>query len=345
MKRNACIRVHIAPGFTLPELVVTLGLALVVSMLCAVLMAGAARAAFDQPMLADETQRLRAAFDQLSTTVMRGGEGLAGTGANAGVLLVPPLYPNRRGVTGADPDVRAFSDRLTVITATDPPTGGAIAWPMAARAAPILFGPASCGPGRVSCGVPTGGSVLVCDARARGEVCRVTLADGDRLEHAPLGATYGPSGDAMATGVEVRAIHFDAGRQQLRIASAGTDLPLLDDVAAFEVVWLGDTSAPAGPRPPPGEENCVVGVDGSLRLPALAADEGPWVRLEAAELSDGPWCGVQPWRFDADLYRVRMVRLRVQLRRTRAAAAAGRRWPGPPILDVRLAPPNLVRMR
>jgi hypothetical protein len=52
------------------------------------------------------------------------------------------------------------------------------------------------------------------------------------------------------------------------------------------------------------------------RLPALGAPGGGLVRMTAAALTDGPWCpsATNPNRFDADLFRVRKVRvsLRVQ---------------------------------
>ena len=37
------------------------------------------------------------------------------------------------------------------------------------------------------------------------------------------------------------------------------------------------------------------------------------MRLDVARLSDGPWCGTAPFRFDADLFRVRRARVRLRL--------------------------------
>ena len=36
---------------------------------------------------------------------------------------------------------------------------------------------------------------------------------------------------------------------------------------------------------------------------------GPPVELTMADFTDGPWCGTGAWRFDADLLRVRAVRV------------------------------------
>ena len=56
-----------------------------------------------------------------------------------------------------------------------------------------------------------------------------------------------------------------------------------------------------------------------LARPTLAADEGSLAALPAAMLTDGPWCGSGTNEFDADLLRVRKVR--VSLRMQVASAA------------------------
>ena len=69
---------------------------------------------------------------------------------------------------------------------------------------------------------------------------------------------------------------------------------------------------------PPGENCTFAAVDGVhvSRLAALAADSTALVELTPAILTDGPWCpdALSLNRFDADLLRVRRVRvsLRVQ---------------------------------
>jgi hypothetical protein len=60
--------------------------------------------------------------------------------------------------------------------------------------------------------------------------------------------------------------------------------------------------------------NCLYDVSGNLVLPVLAATEGSLAALSAAQLSNGPYCGAGDNQFDADLLRIRKVRvtLRVQ---------------------------------
>jgi hypothetical protein len=48
-------------------------------------------------------------------------------------------------------------------------------------------------------------------------------------------------------------------------------------------------------------------------MPVLAADEGSLAILPPAMLTDGPWCGSGDNEFDADLLRVRKVRVTLRL--------------------------------
>jgi hypothetical protein len=217
--------------------------------------------------------------------------------------------------------------------------------PMASAAAPLLLDTVSCAPGRVACGFAVGDQALVADARARGEWFVVTVRDAAGLGHAPpaLSVEYSSADETVLAGVEARTVLHDAATRQLRVASPGSDLPLVDGVAELTVRWFGDPRPPRGPIPPPGEANCVVDAAGASRLLPLPGSTTSWVELPIDSLSDGPWCGVAPWRFDADLFRVRLVRLRLRLERTAATgpAPAG----ATPSVAIDLAPRNLVRLR
>jgi hypothetical protein len=79
---------------------------------------------------------------------------------------------------------------------------------------------------------------------------------------------------------------------------------------------------------PPGE-NCVFATsDGRrvARLPPLSADSTPALaKLSPGQLTDGPWCpgGWSAARWDADLLRIRRIRITVRLE------AASSRFRGP----------------
>jgi hypothetical protein len=95
-----------------------------------------------------------------------------------------------------------------------------------------------------------------------------------------------------------------------------------------------------GHRPPPGgprwsaDASCVALADGTPRLPTLAGGGEALVRLDPPALGDGPWCGFAPFRYDADLLRVRRVRMRVRFV-AEAGIARGR--------DARFAVPGVAR--
>jgi prepilin-type N-terminal cleavage/methylation domain-containing protein len=136
-------------------------------------------------------------------------------------------------------------------------------------------------------------------------------------------------------------MHYDGTSQ------TGADTPIVDNVVKLQFSYYGDPQPPAmipgksllagtvgpwttyGPKPPPlgvdntkdswpAGENCAFTVSNGQtvsRLPILAANEGQ-VLLTQAQLTDGPWCPdpAREDRFDADLLRIRKVRvvLRVQ---------------------------------
>lgn len=134
-----------------------------------------------------------------------------------------------------------------------------------------------------------------------------------------------------------------------------TDLPVIDNVVKLEFRYFGEPQPPTlrpgkrlddpvgpfttyGPKPPlldrdnPNDswlegENCVFAVqDGQHvpRLPVLAVG-ATQVELGQGVLSDGPWCTDSGHvnRFDADLLRIRRVRIKLRLQ----AAAASMRGP------------------
>ena len=148
---------------------------------------------------------------------------------------------------------------------------------------------------------------------------------------------------------DARRIYFlrtDAeGSRLMQSDGAASTFPFLDDVVALRFEYFGDPEPPRvvaapepasiddgvmvtyGPRPPalmddppadgwgPGE-NCTFAVVAGAHSPRLVALGGSdLVVLDEALLSNGPWCPDpgHPERFDADLLRVRRVRVHLRL--------------------------------
>ncbi len=121
------------------------------------------------------------------------------------------------------------------------------------------------------------------------------------------------------------------------------DEAVADNVVGLQFEYFGDPRAPVyildadgrrwttyGPVPPalgsdlgtswPPGENCIFQLDGGTgqpvgRLPDLAPGSQELVLLDKAALIDGPWCPDNTYanRFDADLFRLRKVGVRLRL--------------------------------
>src|SRR5690606_38173442 len=125
--------------------------------------------------------------------------------------------------------------------------------------------------------------------------------------------------------------------QLTRYDGLATSLPVLDDVVGLSFEYFGVREPPAiagvgplratyGPAPPdvgvddpsdgwgPGE-NCTFTVIAGAHRSRLSALGDESVPLAATMLTDGPWCpdAAAADRFDADLWRVRRVRVRLRL--------------------------------
>ena len=161
-------------------------------------------------------------------------------------------------------------------------------------------------------------------------------------------ALVGPA-DAYARGGPPplsRTYYLDAppgtAPQLMRYDGLATSMPVVDNVVRLTFDYVGEAQPPRvrpsanpaepeivsyGPAPPalgvdePGDdwgpgENCVFTTLNGRRAPRLAVvAPGGVVPLPAGLLTDGPWCpdALHPRRFDADLLRVRSIRLRIRV--------------------------------
>ena len=137
--------------------------------------------------------------------------------------------------------------------------------------------------------------------------------------------------------------------QLMRYDGYQTDVPIAENIVGLAFEYFVDPSPPVllktvtdpvgpwtnyGPKPPAvgvnvasdtwgAGENCLFMISGTQQVArtematALGALNGPLIKLDKDELTDGPWCpdaSIEN-RFDADLLRVRKVRvtLRVQV--------------------------------
>jgi len=356
-------------GFTVTELLVAMLIALLVCGSLAVV-AGDARAFFRvQPEAADLLQRARVGHEVFVDELSVAGAGLQfGGDPKTLVQWIPPVLPYARatsGLAGSDQEGQAFRDRITLLSVPDQAAQAAVAGAMStpADAIALAAGP-GCGSADPACGFSADQRVLLFDASPAFDIATVRAVAPSSVQlqmtptptSAPVSKPYRAADDARLAVVNVITFSFDAAHRQLRRSTGdGVDMPVLDDVVELSFRYFGDPFPPEGPRPPPGEANCLFDAAGVTRLPVLAADDGSLVELPIASFMDGPFCGASPYRFDADLYRIRRVRVRLRLQ---AAAASLRgsdpllfRMPGSAssarlqvpdmVLDFDVAPRNL----
>jgi hypothetical protein len=313
-------------GVSLVELLVTLGLVLIVAGVLAHLGAEARAVFTAQPEAVDLVQRARVGVEALTGELALAGSGPWRT-SNPGPLVrwMPPLHPRRLGPLGADAETSVFADRVTIIGVPDgaPQTeAGDMASPGAPM--PFQFG-AACPPADPRCGFEPGQHLLVFDRTAAFRPFVLAAVAPPLLTplEPSLSKAWRAHDDAQVVGARTTTYYFDAVRRQLRRYDGHrSDVPVVDEVVDLEIQYFGDPLPPLEPRPPPGDENCIVDSLGAARLPLLAPDHGVQAELTLALLSDGPWCGAAPYRYDADLLRVRAVRVRLRVQ-AEAVAARG----------------------
>ncbi len=341
-------------GFALLELLVAAMLTLVTLAILASALPPVLDVIHAVPEATDLQQRARATEEVMSGVVASAGAGPSLLGKGPLSIAVPAIWP-RRLLTSADPSGTAWADRISVLHVD-------LLAAQAPLAAPVPYGAtalalawhAACGV-HLSCGFRRGDLVLVYDGSGAMALARVADVSGMTM------VLDGPVDQAIALPaviavVSATALTFDATRRQLRRTDGGApSQPVTDEVIGMQVRYYGSAAPPRWPAVP-GVETCAVTAAGTPKLGWLGPVPGPPVELTVADLTDGPWCGAGEWRFDADLLRVRAVRIALRLQASSPAsrglstlwfATPGQaRRPGQEVRDVELdlfAPaPNLA---
>ena len=269
------------------------------------------------------------------------------------VLRLPPIAPYRRGhIDDARAGVFYRADTVSVIYVPATRAEADILRSVDTGRDLFVDAVPNCGAlihERV-CGFVVGMRVVLFDAHGNADLGTVISVAGDqvRVQHGgALSSSYGAGAvmaEAVASTYFLRADPATGASQLVRYDGFRTDRPVVDNVVAMAVEYFGDPRPPRvlpapepgdpirpitsyGPAPPPSGvddprdlwgpgENCVFADAGGPvpRLGVLGAGPSP-VPLDPAQLRDGPWCpdAQHATRFDADLLRVRRVRLRLRV--------------------------------
>lgn len=345
-------------GFTLAELLIAGTLVLLLMTGLAAVVDPSHATARAQAAATDIRLRLRAASEAIAAELHGAGSGPA-SGVYRRPLggFAPAVLPLRLGSRGDPPGV-ARPDALTVISTDGVGAAAELAtvFVPGAGAAQIAASP-GCPSGDPACGVRVGASVVIVDEHGQWDLFTVATVAGASLGLLPRGAISGRPFPAGSRLVPVNVVCFflrpGTAAEGLQLMTGDGDqweLPVVDHLTGLTFDLLGDPSPPRlgsaggapgaatyGPHPPPlgddtltddwpAGENCTflaAAAGQSSRLPLLSAGAGaPLVPLPASMLTDGPWCpdGSAANRYDADLLRVRAVRVTIQAEAGSASA-------------------------
>lgn len=320
-------------GFTLLELLMSLGLMLVVVGSIFAVVDPSRSISKAQPEVSDMQERMRVAADTLKRDLLMAGAGtytgsalqqeMAGALAN----FFPPILPRRTGTkfVGVDDETKFYDDRISIsyVPNTASQTRVAEAMPQPSSEVKVSAEP-GCPAGDELCGFEQGMRVVIFDDTGSYDLFTITQVQTAslHLQHRPpinpsdFSKRYTPDENARIAQVDTHVYYQDIPNAQLHHYDGFVeDLPIVDNSVGLRFRYFGDPNPPLAPRPRvAGTDNCVLNADLTPKLPVIDSNGSSLVELTKAMLEDGPFCGVSPNRFDADLFRVRKVRvdLRVQ---------------------------------
>ena len=88
-----------------------------------------------------------------------------------------------------------------------------------------------------------------------------------------------------------RVYYFDRANRRLMVYDGyQSDMPLIDNVVDLRFAYFADRFPSSVSRPPDGEASCVYDA-GSPPVPRLEDLGGGTPRADAAQMTDGPFCG------------------------------------------------------
>jgi hypothetical protein len=308
-------------GFSLVEVAVSLVLVLTVAGAAGAIVGSNVGTGRTEPEVVDVQQRARAGADLLARDLYMAGAGVY-LGPATGSLrkFFAPVVPRRMGLQNADSYVVARPDAITIAYVPQTQSQTALRDALLSATPDLRVQPMpNCPPNDALCGFAVGSSVLVFDREGHFDMFTLTqvLTDAGRLRPWQQGhSSFSYPAGAVVSEAQWHTYYFDAQNRQLRHFDGYlTDTPVVDDVVGVTFAYYGDPLPPRAPKPPSGTANCLYDAAGSPieGLATLPAQGASLTALPLALFSDGPWCGDGDNRFDADLLRIRAVRVTLRL--------------------------------
>ena len=317
-------------GYSLIELLVSTAIMITITGSIFALVNPSQGTSQTQPEVADLQQRMRVGSEVLFKELMMAGAGpYQGPVRGALVNFFAPILPRRTGRVSPDQfdTVRTDTITLSYIPNTYSQTTISQAMPNVSSEMKVSS-QVNCPAGDPLCGFSEGMDVIIFDIAGNFDNFTITEVQTDALHLQHRGQDFIVSYEqgSSVTQIETNTYYWcrpnsdrpcpgDATASQLRQYDGfTTDLPIVDNVVDARFEYFGDPQPPTKPEPPAGVANCLYDASGNyLGMPVLNATEGSLAPLPPEILKDGPWCGGGSNQFDADLLRVRKIRVTLRM--------------------------------
>ena len=285
-----------------------------------------------QPEASDMQQRMRVATDLMARDLIMAGAGTY-SGAIAGGLanFFAPIQPVRSGTLyHGEAMQRYFPDRITIAYVPNTAAQTTIREPMPQTSSEVkVDARPGCPANDALCGFEQDMRVIIFDETGAYDFFTITEVQTDalHLQHRPpinpddFSKRYSPDENARIAQCETHTYFVeppmsqDAPRRQLMHYIGWGPEPevVIDNVVDLQFQYFGDPNPPTDPRPKAGFSNCIFDDAGNSLMPVLPSNGSSLVELTEDILRTGPLCGAVPNQFDADLYRVKKVRVTVRI--------------------------------
>jgi type II secretory pathway pseudopilin PulG len=326
---RASRRIRSEAGYSLVELLISTAIMLTVTGAIFSLMNPAQGTAQTQPEVADMQQRMRVNQEVLFKELTMTGAGVY-QGATTGSLLnwFAPILPRRTGRINPDPTQGPASYKTNTISIAYVPNSysqSTIRQAMPPQSAELKVNPqANCPKKDPLCGFITGMSVLIMDTSGNFDMFSITNTQSDaaHLQHRGQNLSHTYEIGAQVTQVVSYTYYLDAATNKfMRYDGDSTEIALVDDVVDLEFQYFGEPNPPKLPKPLAGSANCLYDAAGNYAagMTTLTPQDGSFAELTKAILTDGPYCGSGSNEFDADLLRVRKVRVKLRVQAAKAS--------------------------
>jgi hypothetical protein len=308
-------------GYTLVELLVSTAIMITVTGAIFSLMNPAQGNAQTQPEVADMQQRMRVGNDTVFKELVMSGAGpYQGPVRGALVNFFAPILPRRVGFQNPDPPATFRDDTITLSYIPNSYSQTTISAAMPTPSAELKVTDQTNCPDDAGqlCGFKEGDDVIIFDSSGNFDIFTITEVQDDaaHLQHRGQELSKAYDIGASVTQIVSNTYYLNTQTNQLMRYNGYTeDVPLVDNVVDLKFEYFGDPNPPLAPKPPLGEGNCLYDAAGNYDagMPTLSPDEGSLARLSPDILKDGPMCGGGNNAFDADLLRIRKVRVTMRV--------------------------------